>query len=345
MSAGALTLLVLIASGDGTREASGPVATSMARAVRETLGADAQVIVRDAARLPSNDDALALARDLHAGAVAELAWRDPEHRRATLHVHADPSASRWTDREVGFDASDADAERGRMIGFALASMLPEHANAASPATAPPSPSPSPSPPPPPSPSPPPPPSPSPSPSPSPDSPETPEAPSPPGEILRFHGALDLAATGSLGGDATAIGGTLSARWDFAPALSLRVAGSIRAGDVSAANASSTIRSGALGVVWRIVPITTTRALGLAARADLLAIEYRLDRDASHATLWLPGADLAVEGTWMLGRPVALFAAAGAEAAFGATDVFLFSNQVTTISPVRGLFEAGIRVHF
>src|SRR5438105_1789744 len=129
MSAAALTLLVLVASGDGGRDAGGLVATSMARAVREALGEGAQVIVREAPRLPSDDDAIALARELQAGAVIELVWRDPEHRRATLHFHADGGASRWTDREVGFDATDADAERGRMIGFALASMLPERANA------------------------------------------------------------------------------------------------------------------------------------------------------------------------------------------------------------------------
>ena len=51
-------------------------------------------------------------------------------------------------------------------------------------------------------------------------------------------------------------------------------------------------TGALGVVWRAVPSTTTRAVGLAVRADVLAMQYRLDRGGSHATLWIPGADLA-----------------------------------------------------
>jgi hypothetical protein len=305
----------------------------MARAVREALGADAQVIIREAPRVPSDDDAIALARELQASAVIELLWKDPEHRRATLHFHAEPAASRWTDREVGFDATDADAERGRMIGFALASMLPERASAM-PAPAPASPPPT-----------------------------TPPLPSqrdpdererearserptePPGEPLRWLGAVDLAAVGSLGGDATGLGGALSARWDFAPALSVRLAGGVRAGEVGAADASSTIWSGALGLVWRALPTTTTRSLGLALRADGLALQYRLSRASSHATLWLPGADLALEGSWMFARPLALFAAVGGEVAFGAPEVFLFSNQVTTISPVRGLGEAGIRVHF
>jgi hypothetical protein len=332
MSGAALTLLVLIASGDGGRDATGPVATSMARAVKEAVGGDAQVVIREVPKVPSDDDAIALARELHAGAVIELLWKDPEHRRATLHFHAEPGASRWTDREVGFDATDADAERGRMIGFAIASMLPEHAVAAA---APPPPTPPP---------------PAPPPPPEPSRRDADDAhgegpPEPPGEVLRWLGALDLAAAGSLGGDATGLGGVLSARWDFAPSFSARVAGGVRGGQVDAAGASSTIWSGAAGLVWRAVPATTTRSLGLAVRLDVLAMQVRLGRDASHATLWLPGADLAVEGSWMLARPIALFAAVGAEAAFGATDVFLFSRRVTTIPPIRALGEAGIRAHF
>ncbi|MDB5212601.1 MAG: hypothetical protein JWO86_528 [Myxococcaceae bacterium] len=335
MSTAALTLLVLIASGDGGRDASGPVATSMARAVREALGADAQVIIRETARVPSDDEAIALGRELRASAVIELLWKDPEHRRATLHFHADPGASRWTDREVGFDATDADAERGRMIGFALASMLPERA--ASQATVAPAPA---------------------APPPMPPLPPRREPgeiedaderserpPARPGEVLRWFGAVDLAAAGSLGGDATGIGAALSARWDFAPTFSARVGGAVRAGDVGAADASSTIYSGALGLVWRALPATTTRTFGLALRADVLAMQVRLERASSHATLWLPGADLAVEASWMFAKPLALFAAVGGEVAFGAPDVLLFSNRVTTIPPFRGLGEAGIRVHF
>jgi hypothetical protein len=338
MSTAALTLLVLIASGDGGRDSSGPVATSMARAVREALGGEgAQVIIRETTKLPSDDEAIALGRELRAGAVIELLWKDAEHRRATLHFHAEPGASRWTDREVGFDATDADAERGRMIGFALASMLPERGAATAQATAAPAPV---------------------APSPIPPLPPRREpgeidddearsssTSAPPGEILRWFGAVDLAAAGSLGGDATGIGAALSARWDFAPSFSARVAGAVRAGDVGAADASSTITSGALGLVWRALPATTTRSFGLALRADVLAMQVRVSRSSSHATLWLPGADLAIEASWMFARPLALFVAAGGEAAFGAPDVFLFSRQVATIPAVRGLAEAGIRVHF
>ena len=316
MSTAALTLLVLIASGD----AQGPVATSLVRAVREALGADAEIVIREVPRLPSDEEAITLARDVRANAVIELIWKDPEHRRATLHFHAEPTSSRWTDREIGFDATDADAERGRMIGFAVASMLPERAELFPP------------------------------PAPLlvvPNGPEErkPLAPAPTGEILRGLGAVDVAAAGCLGGDATGIGGVLAARWDFASTVSLRFAGAIRSGQVTAADASSLIFNGAVGLAWRVVPATTTRSFGIGIRADVLAIRYRLSRSASHATLWLPGADVALEGSWMFAERMALFVAVGGEVAFGATGVFLHSEQVTTISPLRAVGEAGIRVHF
>jgi hypothetical protein len=317
MSTAALTLLVLIASGD----ANGPVVTSLSRAVREALGPEAEITIREVARVPGDDEAIALGRELHANAVIELIWKDAEHRRATLHFHAEPASSRWTDREVGFDAKDADGERGRMIGFALASMLPERRESLLP----------------------PPPFLVPPPMPS-DEPEPP-APAPKGEVLRWFGAVDVAASGSLGGDATGIGAALAARWDFAPKLSLRLAGGLRSGNVTAADADSLIFDAAAGLVWRAVRATTTSGFGIGVRADALAIQYRLSRGGSHATLWLPGADLALEGSFMFAERMALFAAVGGEAAFGATDVFLFSERVTTISPIRGIGQAGIRIHF
>ncbi len=316
MSTAALTLLVLIASGD----ANGPVVTSLARAMREALGPEAEVTIREVPHVPSDDDAIALGHELHANAVIELIWKDTEHRRATLHFHAEPASSRWTDREVGFDAKDADAERGRMIGFALASMLPERQESLPPPpllVPPPIPN---------------------------DEPEPP-APAPKGEVLHWFGAVDVAASGSLGGDASGIGGALALRWDFAPKLSLRVAGGLRSGSVTAADADSLIFDAGAGLVWRAVRATSTSGFGVAVRADALAIQYRLSRDTSHATLWLPGADLALEGSFLFAERMALFAAIGGEVAFGATDVFLHSEQVTTISPLRGIAEAGIRVHF
>jgi hypothetical protein len=313
--------VILVASGTS----SDPTTTAMARAAREALGGDAAILVREVPQPPADEDALALGHTLGANAVVELLWKDAEHRRATLHVRVDPG-TRWADRDIGFDPLDADAERGRTIGFALASMMPEEARAPQPVAPPP-----------------------------PQPPDDrlappPPPPEPPGEPLRWRGAVDAAGDASLGGNATGFGGALSGRWDFAPAFSLRVGVAARAGQVSAADASSLIVSGAVGIVWRMVPATTRRSFGLAARLDVLGIVDEVSRPAtdggaSHASLVLPGADLALEASWLFAGRLALFAAVGGEAAFGDTPVFVHSERVATIAPVRGTFELGARVHF
>jgi hypothetical protein len=169
-------------------------------------------------------------------------------------------------------------------------------------------------------------------------------------VLRWHGAIDAAFQGSLGGDATGLGGSLAGRWDFAPTWSLRVGVAARGGQVEAAGASSLIVYGAIGLVWRVLPETTRRGLGLGVRLDVLGIRDQVTRPATdggatESSLVLPGADLAVEGGWLFARPLSVFATVAGEAAFGATPIFVHGSQVATLSPVRGVGEAGLRVHF
>src|SRR4051794_38411248 len=115
----ALVLLVLVARGE-----EGPATAAMASAVREAVLIDAQIDLREVASVPKDEDAIALARDTHATAVVELVWHDAKHRRVTLHFHSE-NAPQWTDRQLSFAATDSDADRGRTMGFALVSMLPE----------------------------------------------------------------------------------------------------------------------------------------------------------------------------------------------------------------------------
>ena len=324
--------MILVASGSSSE----PATKAMVRAVHEAVGRDAEILVHEAAALEPgatrnavDDDAVALGRTLGASAVVELLWKDVEHRRATLHVRIQ-SSPRWADRDIGFDALDVEAERGRMLGFALASMMPEEIRS----PAPPLPVPAP-------------------PLPPPPPPEERPVP-PPGEPIRWHGAVDAACNGSLGGDATGLGGSISGSWDFAPTLSLRVGAAARVGQVEAAGATSLIVYGAIGLAWRVVPATTRRSLGVGVRLDLLGIRDEVSRPSTdggttHSSLLLPGADLALEASWLFARTgksaLSIFASAGGEAAFGATPVFVHGERVATIPPARGVGELGARVHF
>jgi hypothetical protein len=306
----ALTLLVLIASG----EPSDPSAVAMARAARQALGADTEVIVRPFAPGAGDDEALAIARTVHADAVVALTWREADRRRVTLHVHADPG-DRWIDRDIGFDASDADSERGRTIGFTVASMIPEREGA------PPRPSPA-------------------------LADAAPEAP--PAAAARKRFMVDAAFVGSAGiaGYAGGVGGSLHARWAFAPRFALRVGGSARAGEVHPAEATSIVMSGAIGAAWLALPPTGSRPLGLGLRADFLLLRHAIDRaDEGAQARWMPGADLALEGSLRLADSFFLIAAGGGELAFGATDIFVLGRNVAAIPPARVIFEAGFRAEF
>ncbi len=319
----ALTLVILVARG-----ASGdPATTAMQRAVGEALGAATHIVVQEVPDGTSDDDALAIGRAAGADAVAELVWRDDAHRHATLHVHVG-SAVRWADRDIGFDTPDAEAERGRTVGFALASMMPE-----------------------PPPAPPLPPAPTPSePPPVPEEQTPPARHAPSGAPLRWRGAVDAAAIGDLGGGATGGGGAVAGRWDVTPRASLRVAAALREGRVGGANATSLVAEGALGVVLHVVLPTTTRGAGVSVRADLLAIRDQVTRPPSdggpsEASLWLPGGDVLVEGSWVFGQRVSAFVGAGMEAAFGSIPVVVHDQTAATLPPIRAVAELGVRVHF
>src|ERR1700722_1525830 len=127
---GALTLIILVASG----ESDDATSRAILRATRAALGAQARVEVHETRDPASDSQAMAAEQRSDADAVVELTWTETGHRQATLRVHLarDPAATttgagggRWLDRSVGFQPSDKDAERGRTLGFAVASMIPE----------------------------------------------------------------------------------------------------------------------------------------------------------------------------------------------------------------------------
>lgn len=129
--ADAITLIVLVAAS----EASSPTTHAMTRAVHEALGPTAHVIVHETSGDPNDTEALSVERREGSDAVVELVWSDRGHREATLRAHIARSRH-WLDRTIGFRPSDADAERGRTLGFAVASILPEAEAPSSPAEGP-----------------------------------------------------------------------------------------------------------------------------------------------------------------------------------------------------------------
>lgn len=113
MQAGAIVVIWTLAS-----ELSTPGTNALTGAAAEALGPDTQVrlaVAPDPEGMRLDD-----ARD--ASAVVRITWDEAEHRRARLLCFFRDS-KRFVDREVVFESSDPERERGRTLGFLLASML------------------------------------------------------------------------------------------------------------------------------------------------------------------------------------------------------------------------------
>ena len=90
----------------------------MLTAAAEAAGSDEPVRL---VSLPALSDQEALRIEQRSGerATVQVAFRDAEHRRARLRLHA-ARTDRWIDREIEFQEGDSASERGRALGFAIA---------------------------------------------------------------------------------------------------------------------------------------------------------------------------------------------------------------------------------
>lgn len=115
-----VTLIVLVAAG----EANSATTRAMTRTAHEALGPSSHVAVQETNGDPSDAEALAAEHKEGSDAVVELVWIDARHREVRLRAHLARSRH-WLERSIDFRPSDVESERGRTLGFALASILPE----------------------------------------------------------------------------------------------------------------------------------------------------------------------------------------------------------------------------
>lgn len=313
----ALVLVMLVQSTDATD----PSTSAAIDAAHRTLGADAVVKLTGYADLPNDEAAQKLAPG--ADAVVIVSWSDG-HRHVHLRMLRVADGA-WVDRDIGFDARDAPRERGRTIGFALASMLPEaddrpiDTNAASggPVT--------------------------------PPVDRGPIVPTPPTPRV-FRGAASAAGLGSagIGGYGGGLGGTLALEWYLNPWLGLRATASGRSGEVRPVAATSYAVATGLGARARIM---RRGALELGGRVDALLLWEQvthLDADDSgprQQSHFLPAANVALDFAWYFNEAAGLLIGAGTEIAFGQTDLYLRQEKAATLVPVRAFGELGFRVRF
>jgi hypothetical protein len=327
MSAAAVLAIVIAAGEAGT-----PVTQAMLVAATEALGGSPTVAVFEAAP-PTDAEALRVEETAGVRAVAQVIWLDRSRARATIRLHV-ARTDRWIDRSLTFSADDKQVERGRTLGFAVASMLPE-ADAALRSTRSPSRSPSPS--------------------PSDEQPSPLAAPPPtrtPVLRQRFAG-LSLIGGNDLQGVAAGLGGALEAAVPASDTFALRFSAGLRGGGIASVSATGLNITVGAGAAWSPWAGQVDRRLDLALRTDaLLILQAVRHTRSSGESEWkatpLPGADVLVEAGWRLGGDLHAVAAIGLEAAFGSVDVSVVTSsqtQTATIPALRAVGQAGLRLYF
>lgn len=292
-------------------------ADAMLASARAVLGASATV---DLVQLDAVDDSVAIreASARHATVVVEL--RVDENR---VHVRVLLVAdNRWTDRDIGFSDRDRPEERGRTLGFAAASMMPDLPATVVVPPVPPTP---------------------------PAHPEQPPVVPPP---RRWYGSVDAMGVGAvgLGGVGGGWGAILAGVIQPKAPWGLRLAVSPRFGEIVAAKANTITVVTSLGVALQVgAPRPWT--FGFGARLDVLAAYVEVshfspdDVVPDRQSRWIAGFDAAVEGTLRLAPNLGFVLALGIEGFFGSTDVYVRGQPAATMSPLRLLGEGGIRARF
>jgi hypothetical protein len=310
----AAVLAILVATGQGHAAPT----TAMAAAAAEVIGDASSVRIVEADSL-ADAQTLRTEHELGVRAVVALGWVDDTHLRARLRLHA-ARTDRWIDRELDFSEADTPAERGRALGFAMASMLPEG---------------------------------------DPTLPlaitrAEPPPPSPPAPPLGANvvAASFLAATG-VDGPAGGLGGRLGYERFVASAASIGVSLAGRSSKIAALDATEVTASAGLGgAFWPIAP-AADRRFALAARGEVLLLYEAIEHTGpGGASTWkgraLPGGALSLDATFRATRALELFLGGGAEVAAGTVDVVVLAPGAggsARVPAARALGEAGLRLRF
>lgn len=313
----------------GASDSADPFATSVERAVHQALGPDTRVVARPLAARPTDADAATLGAEVHADAVVEVLWSEPDHLRATIRVER-TNAERWLERDIGFRDLDEPVERSRTVGFTVASMLPEFVHEAAPAPS-----------------------------------EAPPRAPPPESDRRRTAREPTDSAGSrpantLTGSAsaafgvhdygTSVGGAVDFRHALGAHLSVEMGAGARAGQNPPAQAVTRFYFAAVGLAWNTWTSENARgALGLRLDSLLMVADFSRttapDGSTENILKSMPGARLLAETSYFFAAGAAVALSGGGEAVFGKTDVFVGTRRVASYAPLHPVVELGLRVAF
>jgi nucleotide-binding universal stress UspA family protein len=295
-----LLVTVLVGVGLG----SDPTMLAMNDAMVEALGPEAMVRFQEAAAPGSQFQSLA--RQDPQVAVAWVEWTDNEHRQVVLHARRD-HAGGWQQRFLRFQDSDVPTERGRTLGFVLASIL--------------------------------------RPAPVLSVPKPIAQPEPAREIAR-RWAIEALAMGSTGISGTA-GAAFALRRSLLPWLGTRVGVAGRMGNMGSAGAVWLTSRVTLGASARWLASRRLSLGSRLDSALFLETVSRSSDDDRTTRRWrfLPGAAAMVEMAYSPASATEIVLNLGAEIAFGRTSVYVEDRQVAILPMLRGVAELGLRISF
>jgi hypothetical protein len=314
-------LAIVVAAG----QAHSAATTALVAAAREAVEPAATVRVSEAAP-PSDSAVLRVEAELDALAAASLVWDDDARLRARTRVHV-ASTDRWINREITFAEVDTESERGRALGFTIASMLPEGGA---------------------------------------DIEITlPDTIAGRDTTVGRH-ALGIAVVGAtgVGGVADGVGGSVDGQVFVADHFSLRAGLIGRAGAIGSTDPAVTgpfsgtdvVFGAAAGVVWWPAAPSLRERFGLGLRGDLLALRHQVfmgGPDNRTAGRMVPGLDVVAQTSVLINAGFELLIGVGGEVAFGNTAVRFVNPSnpaasptlINTIPVLRPVGEAGLRIRF
>ena len=348
MQAAALIVIVIAQSSPaqetcGARACADVLAGAFAQAARRVLGGDAKIQTRVASEDPPDEQSANDANGVDG--VVELSFAT-EASKARVHCYLSKE-HRWVDREISFGERRGSLlretlERGRLLGFAVATMLTGDADAETTSDAAPTPEPVPAPP-----------AKLPPASPTIQGPTTVPAEEHPVQPAARPGrrSLEFAGIGSTGLDGTAggLGASASLRLAWTGPLWARLFIAGRTGSIPKAQTST--RTVLMGGGLAVALLPEPRPVELGVRLDAFASYFDAshlsedDESADRRSRWQAGGDVIVEGGLQIAGGASALLGIGIEGILGRTDIYTHGTRVAEVSPLRAVAELGFRTRF
>jgi hypothetical protein len=289
-------------------ELSSPGTSALVHTARDALGPSVEVRVVAAA------EGARPGPSTPSTGVVELSWESPSGAR--LHCYV-PSSRRWIDRAVTFGSDDPPVERGRTLGFLVASIFvdePRRDRAV------PQPQPAPVPPP---------------------------RPASPASSARAGAAAAMTAVGP--GDGTSFGGRVVFDYRVVPSVRVGLAGEARFGTLTSAQATSRLLGMGPQVTWEAWRPEPHSYVG--PSVAFYAVELRITHLSPYGPVatskshWFPAIQPVLGGAIGIGASSAAYAEVGAEVVAGRTTIEVQGERRARTGYVSPTARIGLRTEF